>query len=100
MADGGRGQQLLYQSSTPPAEEALAEQVSLGGAMNTRISTAIRRCTWAILAAAWASGLVTAAPVLADADDSKHDHDSPARLVHIVRNATRQLIDVNAATNA
>jgi hypothetical protein len=68
--------------------------------MNTRISTAIRRCTWAILAAAWASGLVTAAPVLADADDSKHDHDSPARLVHIVRNATRQFIDVNAATNA
>jgi hypothetical protein len=66
--------------------------------MTTRISTFIRTSTRAVLAVTWASGLVTAAPLLED--DSRHDHASPARLVQIVRDATRQFIDVNAATNA
>jgi hypothetical protein len=66
--------------------------------MNTRISTFIRTSTRTILAVAWASGLVNATPLLAD--DPKHEHGSPARLVQIVRDATRQFIDVNAATQA
>ena len=48
--------------------------------------------------------LFMAAPLLAAGSDSEHGqagHDhAPARLVHIVRDATRQFLDVNAATAA
>lgn len=55
------------------------------------------------------SGFAAALPVFAaggyglqDSDNvhSGHDHAAPAKLVEMVRNATRQFIDVNAATNA
>jgi hypothetical protein len=55
------------------------------------------------------SGFAAAVPVFAaggsgiqdsDAMHSGHDHAAPARLVEMVRRATRQFIDVNAATNA
>jgi hypothetical protein len=48
------------------------------------------------------SGLVTAAPLLAVASDSHtlHTHTAPAKLVHLVRDATRQFMDVNNATAA
>ena len=41
------------------------------------------------------SSLVAAAPLLAEGPS--HHHESSARLVHIVRDATRQFIDVNGA---
>jgi len=55
------------------------------------------------------SGFAVASPAFAvagsgaqdsDAAHSGHDHGSPAKLVEMVRNATRRFIDVNAATNA
>src|SRR5947209_15083116 len=49
-----------------------------------------------ILRLALLSGLAASAPLLATGQ-AKHDHDSPARLVQIVRDATRQFIDVNNA---
>jgi hypothetical protein len=50
-----------------------------------------RALAWALLMAIFAG-----APVLALAQAS-HDHSSPAKLVQIVREATQQFIDVNAA---
>jgi len=49
-----------------------------------------------VLRLALLSGLVASAPPLAVCQD-KHDHDAPAKLVQIVRDATRQYIDVNNA---
>src|SRR5882757_2206767 len=45
-------------------------------------------------------GLIAAAPVFAAADDfdhADHGHDAPARLIQLVRDATRRFLDVNAA---
>ena len=48
--------------------------------------------------------VVVAAPLLAVGSDSEHGHadheHAPARLVQVVRDATRQFLDVNAATAA
>ncbi len=55
------------------------------------------------------SGIAAAMPVFAaggsgvqdsDSMHSGHDHAAPAKLVEMVRHATRHYIDVNAATNA
>jgi hypothetical protein len=64
--------------------------------MTTRITTLIYTSTTNILRLALLSSLVLAASLLAVGQDS-HEHDSPARLVQLVRDATRQFIDVNAA---
>ena len=57
-----------------------------------------------ILRVALLSSLAAAAPLLASGDnvdhDSEHGHAAPAKLVQIVRDATRQFVDVNAATAA
>jgi hypothetical protein len=42
------------------------------------------------------SGLIAAAPI-AVAGQADHEHGAPARLVQIVRDATRQFINVNNA---
>jgi hypothetical protein len=68
--------------------------------MTMQITTLIYTTTTRILRVGLLSGLATAGPVLAS--DSAHEsHDTaPAKLVQIVREATRQYIDVNAATAA
>jgi hypothetical protein len=66
--------------------------------MTTRITTLIRKLTWNIPRLALLGSLVAAASLFAG--DSPHEHSSPANLVQIVRDATRQFIDVNAATDA
>jgi hypothetical protein len=68
--------------------------------MTTKITTLIATTTMGILRVGLLSSLATAGPLLAS--DSAHEsHDAaPAKLVQIVREATRQYIDVNAATDA
>jgi hypothetical protein len=66
--------------------------------MTTRITTLIRTSTRNILRLALLGSLVAAASLFAE--DSAHEHGSPAKLVQIVRDATRQFIDVGAATDA
>ncbi|HTF42592.1 MAG TPA: hypothetical protein VK641_01770 [Terriglobales bacterium] len=62
----------------------------------TRIKNVIHASTGSILRWALLSSLVSGAPVFAQ--DSAHvGHTAPARLVHDVREATRQFIDVNNA---
>jgi len=55
--------------------------------------------TMRILQLALLSGVITAAPLLVTAQ-AGHDHSAPAKLVQIVRQATQQFIDVNAAESA
>jgi hypothetical protein len=70
--------------------------------MTTRITNLIRISTTNILHLALLGSFVTAAPLLATANDSAQGHadhkqaDS-AKLVQIVRNATKQFLDVNNA---
>ena len=64
--------------------------------MTTRIKTLIHKSTTNILRLALLSSLVLAVPVFAVAQAS-HQHESTARLVQLVREATRQFIDVNNA---
>jgi hypothetical protein len=70
--------------------------------MTTLITTLIQKSSISILRLVLLSSLLTAAPLLADdaANAAAHEHSAPARLVRIVREATRQFIDVNAATAA
>ena len=69
--------------------------------MMTRTTTLIRKSTTSILRLALLSSLVMAAPLLAAGSDSEHGQPghqhAAARLVQIVRHATRQFIDVNNA---
>ena len=66
--------------------------------MTTRITTLIRTSTRNTLRLAFLGSLVAAASLFGD--DSSHEHSSPAKLVQIVRDATRPFIDVGAATAA
>jgi len=66
--------------------------------MTTRITTLIRRSTRSIPRLALLGSLV-ATPSLFAADPPR-EHGSPAKLVQIVREATRPFIDVGAATAA
>jgi hypothetical protein len=59
--------------------------------------------TLCLLRLAFLASLVAVAPSVAAesaAAQTAHDHGSPAKLVELVRNATREFIDVNAATAA
>jgi hypothetical protein len=64
--------------------------------MKTPISRLTHTPTRGIACLALLGGLITGAPMLA-ADAADHDHPAPAKLVQIVREATRQFIDVNNA---
>jgi hypothetical protein len=71
--------------------------------MKTQIRTVIHASTMKLLCLALLCSLVTAAPLFADDGPSYEQSShltSSAKLVQIVRNATRQYIDVNAATAA
>lgn len=77
--------------------------------MTTRITTLIHTSTLGILRLALLGSLATAGPLLATsaAADSNsgpahgdHGQKPPATLVQLVRNATRQFIDVNNASSA
>jgi hypothetical protein len=70
--------------------------------MTTRIITLIRTSTMNTLHLALLSALIMAAPVVALSNNSQafHAHTAPAKLVRVVRENTRQFIDVNAATAA
>ena len=79
-------------------------------AMTTRIKTLIYKSNMSILRMALVSSLAAAAPLLAaggaasndsEQEYARHDHGgdkhaAPARLVELVRDATRQFLDVNA----
>ena len=69
--------------------------------MTTRITTLIHTSTLSILRLTLLSSLVTAAPLFAQGNHSGHSQASQqadqARLVQIVRNATRQFLDVHNA---
>jgi len=74
--------------------------------MATRIKTLIHKSSTSILRLALLISLTAAGPLLAAdgtaANDSEHAHahhgqGAPAKLVQVVRDATRQFIDVNAA---
>ena len=70
--------------------------------MSTRITTLIRTSITNIPGLALLSALIVAAPVVALSNNSQasHAHTAPAKLVRIVRENTRQFIDVSAATSA
>jgi hypothetical protein len=74
--------------------------------MRTPILTLIHTCTTNILRLALLGSLVATVPFLAAQNaSSEHDHAgrgdaAPAKLVQLVREATKQYIDVNAATAA
>jgi hypothetical protein len=70
--------------------------------MSTRITTLIRTSITNIPVPALLGALIVAAPVVALSNNSQasHAHTAPAKLVRIVRENTRQFIDVNAATSA
>jgi hypothetical protein len=70
--------------------------------MSTRITTLIRTSITNIPGLALLSALIVAAPVVALSNNSQgsHAHTVPAKLVRIVRENTRQFINVNAATSA
>ena len=63
--------------------------------MTMRIRTVVRNSTRIVLAVSLLCGPATTALVFAT--DAGHGHAAPSRLVEIVRDATRQFIDVNAA---
>jgi len=71
--------------------------------MTKRIATLIQKSAIVTLRLALLSSLLTAAPLFAG-DNAATDHSghapAPAKLVQLVREATRQYIDVNAATAA
>jgi hypothetical protein len=69
--------------------------------VNTRISTLIQRANKRILRLAVLGGLAAAGPLLAsdgkssnEHEHGSHDHAAPAKLVQVVRDATRQYRDV------
>ena len=64
--------------------------------MTIRITTLIRTSIMNVPRLALLSSLVAGMPLLA-AGQVRHDHAAPAKLVQIVREATRQFIDVNNA---
>ena len=75
----------------------------------TRNTTLIAKSTRNILRLALMTSLAATGPLLAPATaapsdqadtHANHDHSAPAKLVEVVRNATGQFIDVNAATAA
>lgn len=77
--------------------------------MTTRIYTLIHKCNMRLLHLALLSSLAAAAPLIAadstatkDSEQAHAPHDSaaPAKLVQLVRDATRQFINVNGATAA
>jgi hypothetical protein len=77
--------------------------------MTTRIKPFIRKSNMSILRVALVSSLAAAAPLLASSaratDDVEHEHAdrehaAPAKLVQVVRDATRQFLDVNATGSA
>jgi hypothetical protein len=70
--------------------------------MQVRRPRLVRPSVSQLLRLAIAGTLVVAVPAVARADDSGHgDHDqAPAHLVQVVRDATRQFLDVNFATSA
>ena len=75
--------------------------------MTTKIATLIDKSNSAILQLALVSALMAPAALLAarDGNDSEqahsnHQHSAPAKLVQLVRDATRQFLDVNVATAA
>ena len=77
--------------------------------MTARNKSLIRKALTSILPLALLSSLAVAGPLLAQGTAARndpteahtnHEHSAPARLVEIVRNATRHLVDVNAATAA
>ncbi|HLJ16464.1 MAG TPA: hypothetical protein VKV15_18335 [Bryobacteraceae bacterium] len=77
--------------------------------MTTRINTFVHKSSRRFLHLALLSGLSAAAPLLMAGDTatngSEHAHAAhpqavPAKLVQLVRNATQQFVNVNAATAA
>ena len=64
--------------------------------MTTRIATFNRKSMMSIPCLALLSSLVVGAPLLA-AGRIAHDHSSPTKLVQVVREATKQYIDVSNA---
>jgi hypothetical protein len=72
--------------------------------MTTRITSIIHTSTKSILCLALLSGLITAAPLFAAdhavANHSAHSQAASATLVQLVREGTKQYIDVNNATAA
>ena len=73
--------------------------------MVIRILTFIHNTSMSTLRPMLLSGLITAAPFLVAADSSAHGHNArasadQARLVQIVRNATKQFLDVNNTGSA
>jgi len=73
--------------------------------MTTRIKRLIHESNMRVLRLALLSSLIAAAPLLAadaatndsEQDHAGHAHSIPAKLVELVRDNTRQYIDVNAA---
>ena len=68
--------------------------------MKSQITSMFRWSTRCVLRLALTAGLIVPTPLLR-AGPSEHEHHSaPAKLVQIVRDATRQYFDVNAAIGA
>lgn len=68
--------------------------------MTTQVTTRIHASTTNILRLALMASLTLAAPLLAVGQTSHHDHAASAKLVQLVRDATKQFINVNNATAA
>src|SRR5579859_3190036 len=68
--------------------------------MTTQVTTRIHTSTTNILRLALMASLTLAAPLLAVGQTGHHDHAASAKLVQLVRDATKQFINVNNATAA
>jgi hypothetical protein len=76
----------MYAEPGYPKEWSMKKRVTTFSRISVRVAFALTLLT----------ALVAGAPVLVFAQAS-HEHASPAKLVQIVREATQQFIDVNAA---
>src|SRR5882757_6372393 len=79
-----------------PTTRILKEKV-MKTRIKTRIRTMLHKSAICILRLALVSSLATPTPVI-EAGQHEHEHAASAKLVQAVREATRQFIDVNAAT--
>jgi hypothetical protein len=70
--------------------------------MKTPITSIVHMSTARILRLALLAATVVVAPMLAVAGDAQgaHGYGAPAKLIQLVREATRRFVDVNAATAA
>src|SRR5690349_13754871 len=98
-----------YRPDGGPEEGSMNARMDLKQETITRVSSVTQKCNRRVLGVIVLSSLSAVAPLIA-ADDARNRHAAhahggkaeaaPAKLVQLVRDATKQFVDVNAATAA